>query len=458
MPWTLGDRVKAARLALGLTQDELAKPDLSKNFISLLERDLARPSAATLERIARRLGKPVSFFLGDHQAEVSLNIFTILDNRGRGELDQQRYDAALAVFTEMHELAASAADDRMEMCAVLGQGEALLALRRLEEARTYLNDALSRAQEAQDALVECHALHGLATVEQRNANFPQAVSLYEAALAVMTTLSITEPVLHGEIFFYYGTALHRMGRLEGSSEAYTQAQRIFEAAFPGRVGEVRVSHSVALYLSGDYHGALLRLGGLEQYKDLRTLSWAHNNLGMVLLEVGRSREALEHFSESLAIKQRLPDAVGECHTLTELARCYFAWGNTERAHEYGLQAIARCIEARVPDEEARAQIVVAKIAAAISDFRKAERYLLCAAATCERASMTLELVTAFRELARMVSIQGRYKEAIMYHEKAFAVLRTMSPHDATAAVRMADLVGQVPRITATANPRRPPKE
>ncbi len=452
MPWTLGDRVRAARVALGLTQDELAKPDLSKSFISLLERDQARPSIVTLERIAQRLGKPVAFFLGGDQ-EDSQKILTILDSRGRAELDQQRYDNALAVFTEMRELAVAHNDDRMEMCALLGLGEALLALRQLDEARTYLDDALGRAQQAKDGLVECRALHGLATVEQRDANFPQAVSLFEAALAIMVKLSIIEPMLHGEIFLHYGTTLHRMGRLEESSEAYTQAQRIFEEALPGRVGEVLVSHSIALYLSGNFDGALHRLGRLEQYKDLRTLSWAHNNLGMVLLGVGRSREALEHFSESLAIKQRLPDAVGECHTLTELARCHFACGHAERAREYGLQAIVRCTEVRVPDEEARAQIVLGRIAAASRDFRKAERYLLLATVNCERASMKLELLTAFRELVHVAFLQGRHKEAITYHERAFTVLRTMAPYDAIAAVRLAD--GGAQRIPPSRSPRAP---
>ncbi len=278
------------------------------------------------------------------------------------------------------------------------------------------------------------------------------------ALTIAKTLP-SEVVPHGEIAYYRGTILRRMGRLQESSEAYTRAQEIFEkAGLHEWIGEVLVSHGITLYLCGDYDGALLRLGKWEEYKDPRTLSWAHNNLGIVLLEIGKPSEALEHFCKSLAIKQRLQDAIGGCRTLTELARCHFACGDTERAREYGLRAIAKCREVGVPDEEAQAQIVLAKIAAATGDFLKAERYLLRATATCERASMTLELVTTFHELARVASLQGRHKETITYHEKAFAVLRTMAPHDATAAVRMAVLVAQSPRITASASRRRSSKK
>ncbi len=458
MPWTLGDRVKAARVALGLTQDELARPDLSKSFISLLERDLARPSASTLERIAQRLGKPVSYFLGHAGAEFSHLTLNVLNNRGRSELARQRYDAALATFSEMGTLAAVRHDDKMEMDTLVGRGEALAGLWRLQEAKNFLTGALGRAREAADALVECRALAGLARVEHRSGNFPRAAKLYEQALTIAKTLP-SEVVPHGEIAYYRGTILRRMGRLQESSEAYTRAQEIFEeAGLHEWIGEVLVSHSITLYLCGDYDGALLRLGKWEEYKDPRTLSWARNNLGVVLLEIGRPREALEHFCESLAIKQRLLDAVGECRTLTELARCHFACGDTERAREYGLRAIARCHDIGVPDEEAQAQIVLARIAAASGNFRKAERYLLRATATCKRASMTLELVCTFRELARVASLQGRHKEAITYHENAFTVLRTMAPHDATAAVRMADLVAQRPCITTSAHRRRSAKE
>lgn len=445
MPETLGERLKQARQALGLTQKELGKPDLSKSFISLLERNLTRPSVATLERLAQRLRKPVSYLLaGDPQTAISQKVLDVLTRCGWSELARQNYGAALAAFEQMCELAAARGDARTETYAVLGRGEALVGLRRLDEAKPHLDDAMGRAREAKDAFVECRALHGLATVELRGANFPQARSLYERALTIVATLS-GEEALHGEILLFYGTALHRMGRLEEASEAFTQAQQIFEdAKLPERVGEALVDHGLVLYLSGDYDAALLRLERarvlLEQHEDLRTLSWARNNLGMVLLEIGRPHEALEHFSISLAIKQRLQDAVWEGHTLTELARCHFACGEMERARDYAEQSITRSRNGGAPDEVPRAQIVLGAIAIAEGNARKAQRYLTLAAAHCERASMTLELVTVFRELARVASLQGRHKEASTHHEKAFAVLRTMAPHDAAAALRMADVV------------------
>ena len=50
----IGSRIKDLRVASGLTQEELAdRTELSKGFISQLERDLTSPSISTLEDILR---------------------------------------------------------------------------------------------------------------------------------------------------------------------------------------------------------------------------------------------------------------------------------------------------------------------------------------------------------------------------------------------------------------------
>ena len=48
----IGEKIKRRRVSLGLTQEELAaRVELSKGFISQVERDLTSPSIATLTDI-----------------------------------------------------------------------------------------------------------------------------------------------------------------------------------------------------------------------------------------------------------------------------------------------------------------------------------------------------------------------------------------------------------------------
>lgn len=62
----IGKKIKRLRLQRGLTQEELAdRCELSKGFISLLERDLTSPSIATLTDILESLGSDLKSFFSE---------------------------------------------------------------------------------------------------------------------------------------------------------------------------------------------------------------------------------------------------------------------------------------------------------------------------------------------------------------------------------------------------------
>ena len=59
----LGQRLKAARQELGLSQRQLCGDVITRNMLSQIENGSARPSMDTLRYLAGELGKPLSFFL-----------------------------------------------------------------------------------------------------------------------------------------------------------------------------------------------------------------------------------------------------------------------------------------------------------------------------------------------------------------------------------------------------------
>ena len=62
----IGAKLKELRIAKGLTQEELAdRAELSKGFISQLERDLTSPSINTLRDILQCLGSDLKDFFND---------------------------------------------------------------------------------------------------------------------------------------------------------------------------------------------------------------------------------------------------------------------------------------------------------------------------------------------------------------------------------------------------------
>ena len=66
----IGNKLKQLRILKGLTQEELAdRAELSKGYISQLERDLTSPSIATLMDILQCLGTSIGEFFNEEPEE-----------------------------------------------------------------------------------------------------------------------------------------------------------------------------------------------------------------------------------------------------------------------------------------------------------------------------------------------------------------------------------------------------
>lgn len=64
-------RVREARREAGLSLAQVAGYDVSRTFIHFVEQGRARPSKAVLSLIARRTGKPISYFIQQPTQEAN---------------------------------------------------------------------------------------------------------------------------------------------------------------------------------------------------------------------------------------------------------------------------------------------------------------------------------------------------------------------------------------------------
>jgi transcriptional regulator with XRE-family HTH domain len=82
----IGEKIKNLRLAQQLTQEELAnRADLTKGFISLLERDLQSPSLDTLELILNALDTTA----GEFFAEEGKDVVVVFNRRQRVAIEEE---------------------------------------------------------------------------------------------------------------------------------------------------------------------------------------------------------------------------------------------------------------------------------------------------------------------------------------------------------------------------------
>ena len=88
----LGQRIKQARQAAGISQRQLCGDTITRNMLSLIESGRARPSMDTLSFLAAQLGKPMRYFL-EEQAVLSPNQSVIA--QAENALNEQDYEGVL---------------------------------------------------------------------------------------------------------------------------------------------------------------------------------------------------------------------------------------------------------------------------------------------------------------------------------------------------------------------------
>lgn len=132
-PTELGRRIRAARVAAGLTQSELADGTVTAAYVSRIERGQRRPAAPLLEALASRMGTTGHQLLtgfSTHEArslELQIEHAAITITLGDAEQALQMADAVLGVVVTYR-------DDALHATALRVRAEALLAIGRLEEA------------------------------------------------------------------------------------------------------------------------------------------------------------------------------------------------------------------------------------------------------------------------------------------------------------------------------------
>lgn len=93
----LGEKLRAARLEVGLSQRQLCGDVITRNMLSQIENGAARPSIDTLRYLAGRLGKSLSYFLED-QAVTSPNLQTM--EQARTAYSSGAYSQAQELLTQ----------------------------------------------------------------------------------------------------------------------------------------------------------------------------------------------------------------------------------------------------------------------------------------------------------------------------------------------------------------------
>jgi transcriptional regulator with XRE-family HTH domain len=235
---TIGDRVRGLRLNRRMSQAQLAGPDLSDSYVSLIESGKRTPTPVVARLLAERLGCTTEFLL--HGIEPRQRIDTELGLR-HAELELQHGDPAAAAerYTEI----VKAADEENAMLtaqARFGRARALEAQGRLGQAVEAFERLRREAAAHPERLADLPLTIALSRCYQRAGDRLRARDLAARALEQAERMSITQ----GEIAVDLAAVLvEARADREGSSPELTYVKRVLDAGNSAEVvdrsGEVR---------------------------------------------------------------------------------------------------------------------------------------------------------------------------------------------------------------------------
>lgn len=335
---TLGARLRSARLRAGLTQSQLAGPDLSTAYVSRIEAGQRRPDPTLLEAMAARLEVPVEELLvgasADRVAELQVELDLAQLSLVGGDAAQAltRLDAVLADLDEiagLPDLQRQALDSRAFALEALGRYDAaILALEGRVDAGPFDLSWL----EAMTALSRCYRESGdlVAAVEvgERAAHYIAEHELGGLSEAVALTLTVAAA------HFERGDVAHASRlcqRALAEADEHGSAEARAAAYWNASVMESRGGRAeVALKL------ARKALAIFEAGEDARNLARLRTQVGILELRMDppEPQSALVVLSRAQAeLDLSSASRADRADNLLAQARAHFLLGHWERTDE-----------------------------------------------------------------------------------------------------------------------------
>ena len=372
----IGGRLKQARLAAGLTQQQLAGDRYTKAYISALENGIAKPSMAALNYLAPRLGRTASEILSDPSRAWARMEADLALAAGHW---QQALDGYLALVDGVQERAA-----RAELLTAIA--ESYCRLNRPSEATRPASDAAAIFADLGRDLDRARAEYWLGSAHHQQDNLDEARNILHSILARGLDLGAD----------FRTRILIALAATE---------------SLDGEAAKARAYLEEARTLAGE-------LDTRRRGTFLATLAFAYRTAGDLEAAIRMGLQALALFQ---AAESDLEAGLVE----NQLALAYLAMGSIERARTTIRRARTNAVDAErlaavLSDTEAMIELEAGNL----------DRALTLADQAIELSEHSLNqkgLLDALATRARTLSAMGRADDAAAAFERAFDLAERTAP-------------------------------
>jgi transcriptional regulator with XRE-family HTH domain len=407
----MGERLRKARLAAGLTQQQLADDRYTKAYVSALENGLSRPSMAALNHFSRRLGIPASKLINDEPAAWA-----------RMEADLAlacgRWDDAVAAYEELLESAltkharAELLSGKAEALVRKGLGREAAAAAAAEAADLF--HASGREPEA--ALAE----YWLSAAQYQMENSVEAKALLQAILVRVRAGLKVEPGFQLRLVMALASNESRAGN-HAAALAYLQEVRGLAGALDDRRRASYLADMAYSYReTGDIEAAIRSgIASLELFRRAeaeRETGIMENELALAYLALGNTMRATEMSASAYAVMERLGDEWLLSHVLDTQAQIALARGENAEAISASQGAIEMAERSQNAKATVDALLTQARARGAMGDNPAALAAYQRAGEMARKVGGASLMRKTLREWADALAAAGE-------HEQAFALMR-----------------------------------
>ncbi len=429
---SVGEKLRAARIAQHYTQSQLAAPDFSVSYISAIERGQIHPSLRALEILAGRLGLSSTQLLPvrSQQDDRSSGTFSITE-RDDDEVEyllleahiQIRQDIASEAIAQLEKLSPKRLKQPQQLQYQYLLGWAHYKLGRYQEADYILTEALLLARELQANYLHGRILNLQAMTQAAMRNYAQAIMAHQHCIELLESTEPKDPFFMAQIYM-------QMGQHYIQLDNTAQALAMFNKALDLTEGLTTSQdiHRAYLNLSRQYADSKeYEMATLSAYKSTQLHYWETNKrlksevyyyLGKALLL--KDPEQVPTFLEQAQQKERLSrDPLTLASLDTHYAEWYIQQQDLEQAAQYANRAIEQARSHGDTLIGADGLIILGRIEYAREAMTEGDQHFMAGLEMLERLGNHEELARESVRYAELLEQNGKVHEAFTYFRRAF---------------------------------------
>ena len=421
----IGNRLRAARLEAGLSQAQVGAPHFTRAYVSAIELGKVRPAMKSLEFIAARVGKPVSFFVLDEVEEARRKEREVEIVSAAALLNRSSAGQALAKVEALLETSSSASERlRLHLMA----GTALNFAVRGADALKHLTEAQKLGLTLRDSTADRTIRYQTALAHRHAGNSARTRELLRALNEELDQSTTPDRVLEMKVLKDLGAVALDMGEPD-SAEAYYNAALVWANEIGDISGLASIYNGMALAhrALGDLDAATgylqKALGASEVSNDLVHVTVIHNTLAIIAADRGHGESAMRHADRAIEVATVAAPSTYLAHCLATKAECAVKGRDWETARTVANQAMVVAERTSNSRAAAAARVVLADIEIAGGRNADGERELREAAGIYEALQARSELGNVLMRLSRAAQDRGDRGAAQELAERAYQATR-----------------------------------